>query len=126
MLVCRQARLLREQARQSSSTRLRNDSNSLHSVRADELFRIGNAYEIIYKEDQPPKGSLASFTGFVRSKKEEKGCCVAVVILQQCLTVGIGEAIFIRGEFSTSIIHKQCSKGVFSGNWYRKDFVENQ
>ncbi|XP_076299027.1 uncharacterized protein LOC143218028 isoform X7 [Lasioglossum baleicum] len=45
---------------------------------------------------------------------------------QQCLTVGIGEAIFIRGEFSTSIIHKQCSKGVFSGNWYRKDFVENQ
>ncbi|XP_076299022.1 uncharacterized protein LOC143218028 isoform X3 [Lasioglossum baleicum] len=29
---------------------------------------------------------------------------------QQCLTVGIGEAIFIRGEFSTSIIHKQCSK----------------
>lgn len=42
--------------------RLRNGSSS-YRVRADELFRIGNAYEIIYEEDRPLKGSFASFTG---------------------------------------------------------------
>lgn len=46
-----------------ASNSLRNNSNS-YSVTADELFRIGNAYEIIYDEDRPLKGSLVSFTNF--------------------------------------------------------------
>lgn len=62
----------RERAIPGLEYRLRNGLSS-YRVRADELFRIGNAYEIIYEEDRPLKGSFASFTSLQDSQEKEKG-----------------------------------------------------